>query len=275
MARPTKQGIDYFPFDVGFFEDIKVRRLKKDCGNQAISILIAIFCSIYRDEGYYLEINSDLPFLIAEQLGISEDAVTKTVEKAVQVGIFDSHIFHTYQILTSRGIQERYFTASKQKKIAKVRREILIKGVSINDNTVFIDDNLINLDDNPQSKGKGKGKVKEDISTEVPSERMDYKRIQDEYHKHCSRMPKIQELNDKRKATLKAWGDIDQMIEVFKKAGESDFLNGSTGWNSCGFDWIIKPGNRVKILEGNYDNGRKGGTNGSAGKYNLKTEKIG
>lgn len=275
MARPTKQGLDYFPFDVGFFEDVKIRRLKKDCGNQSISILIAIFCNIYRDEGYFVEINSDLTFLIAEMLGISEDAVLKTVEKAVQVGLFDSHIYSTYQILTSKGVQDRYFPAAKQKTAAKVRREILINGVSISKNAVFIDDNSINNTDNPQSKVKESKGKESTITEETSVNRMDYKLIESEYHKYCPNLPKIQEMTDKRKSTLKAWGDFEQMVEVFKKAGQSDFLNGSTGWTNCGFDWIIQPRNRVKILEGNYDNGRKGGTNGSAGKYNLKTEKIG
>jgi hypothetical protein len=35
---------------------------------------------------------------------------------------------------------------------------------------------------------------------------------------------------------------------------DSDFLTGRTGKFTASFDWIIKPANRQKILEGNYAN---------------------
>nr|DAK80447.1 MAG TPA: protein of unknown function (DUF4373) [Caudoviricetes sp.] len=31
MARPTKKGLDYFPLDVDFLSDLKVRRIIKAC----------------------------------------------------------------------------------------------------------------------------------------------------------------------------------------------------------------------------------------------------
>lgn len=154
LARPTKQGLDYFPLDVGFFEDVKIRRLKKDCGNQAISILIAIFCIIYRDEGYYVEINSDVLFLIADMFGVSEDTVEKIVEKAIQVGIFDSNKFHNYKILTSKGIQERYFSAASRKTQVLVHRDFVLKNVSAYNNWVYVDNNSVSVCNNPQSKVK-------------------------------------------------------------------------------------------------------------------------
>ena len=30
MARPQKKGLDYFPFDVGFFDDWKIKELRCD-----------------------------------------------------------------------------------------------------------------------------------------------------------------------------------------------------------------------------------------------------
>ena len=50
----------------------------------------------------------------------------------------------------------------------------------------------------------------------------------------------------------------DAVLTAIKKAAESDFLNG------CGnkafvasFDWIFRPTNFPKVLEGNYDNKEK------------------
>ena len=51
MARPLKQGIDYFPFDVNFLRNIKVRRIIK-AQNGGVHVLISLLCNIYEDEGY-------------------------------------------------------------------------------------------------------------------------------------------------------------------------------------------------------------------------------
>lgn len=203
MARPTKQGLDYFPLDVGLFEDIKIRRLKKDCGNQAISILIAIFCIAYRDEGYYVEINSDVTFLIAETFGVSEDAVEKIVEKAIQVGIFDSGKFNTYKILTSRGIQERYFAAASRKTAVLVHRDFVCDGVNVCNNAVYVDNNPINVFNNPQSK------VKESKGKESKGE----KRAPEERQKKRGEYGNVL-LSDVEIQKLKENGvDVDRLIE--------------------------------------------------------------
>jgi len=42
----------------------------------------------------------------------------------------------------------------------------------------------------------------------------------------------------------------------FTHVSESDFLMGRTDrpWTGCCFDWLLKPANFRKIVEGNYDN---------------------
>jgi hypothetical protein len=47
----------------------------------------------------------------------------------------------------------------------------------------------------------------------------------------------------------------DAFTEVLKKSFKSDFLNGHNDRNwKASFDWILRPENFIKILEGNYDN---------------------
>lgn len=85
-GRPTKQGIDYFPMDVGFFTDVKIRKISRACGSQSTSILICLLCNIYKDEGYYILWDEDLPFVIADTVGVSEGAVKEVLIKSLQVG---------------------------------------------------------------------------------------------------------------------------------------------------------------------------------------------
>lgn len=124
MARPNQQGLSYFSFDVDFFEDIKVRRIKKDCGASSISILFCLLCNIYRDNGYYIGWNEDMAFVIAETVGVTEGAVLEVIKKAVQVGFFDKEKYDSFGILTSKGIQRRYEYVVKS---AKLKREPFLK----------------------------------------------------------------------------------------------------------------------------------------------------
>ena len=111
-GRPTKQGIDYFPMDVDFFTDVKIRKIVRACGPQSTSILICLLCNIYKDNGYYILWDEDLPFVIADIVGVSEGAVQEVMLKALQVGFFDNELYDKHRILTSSGIQKRFLNAT-------------------------------------------------------------------------------------------------------------------------------------------------------------------
>lgn len=115
-GRPTKQGIDYFPLDVDFFSNTKVRKIAKACGPQAASILVCLLCNIYQKQGYYILWDDDVPFVIADLVGVTEGLVIEVVKKALQVNFFDQGKFDQHHILTSDGIQRRYGIAVYQRK---------------------------------------------------------------------------------------------------------------------------------------------------------------
>lgn len=92
----------------------------------------------------------------------------------------------------------------------------------------------------------------------------DYSSVVEAFNKTCVSLPHIRGLSDtRRKAIRKAASQVEEaggFPALFGKVEASDFLTGRNGnWNGCGFDWILKPANLAKILEGNYDN-RTGGT---------------
>lgn len=88
---------------------------------------------------------------------------------------------------------------------------------------------------------------------------VDYKAVVDAFNKACISLPNVREINDRRR---KAIHSAAQTVEsfggfpaLFEKVEASDFLTGRRGsWTGCGFDWILKPANLTKIIEGNYDN---------------------
>lgn len=107
--------------------------------------------------------------------------------------------------------------------------------------------------------GKGKAiKDNKSSSTAVDGEQSnDYQAVVDKFNSICTSLPKVKCLNNKRRKAIKnAQKVLDGMTfdELFANIESSDFLTGRSGKWSCGFDWILKPSNLTKILEGNYSN---------------------
>ena len=126
MARPTKQGLDYFSFDCDFFTDIKIRKIARACGIASPSILICLLCNIYKDKGYYILWDEDLPFVIADTVGVTEGAVKEVILKAIQVGFFDTEKYEQYKILTSSGIQKRFRSSTLKRCDVELNGEYLV-----------------------------------------------------------------------------------------------------------------------------------------------------
>lgn len=121
MSRPILKGLRYFPFDSTFFDDLKIRKLIRRGGGDAISVYLALLCFIFK-EGYYLNFDEDLSFLVAEKTGLDESDVRDMIRKCVEVGLFDSSLFAS-KILTSVGIQKRYRQICSQSRRAMVINE--------------------------------------------------------------------------------------------------------------------------------------------------------
>ena len=87
-------------------------------------------------------------------------------------------------------------------------------------------------------------------------ERTDYQGVLDAYHECCPSFPTVIKLTETRKRAIKArlkdYG-LEEIKRAFSLAGQSDFLKGSSGWQAS-FDWLMKPANMTKVLEGNYTN---------------------
>lgn len=167
MARPTKKGLDYFPLDVDFLSNLKVRRIIKACGKEAVHILVALLANIYRDEGYYVLWDDDLAFLVADEVGTKEGTVEELVRKAVQVKFFDKDIFDKYSVLTSKGIQNRYILATKERKKVELEFRYLLTN-EVNRSNISINGrgNSVNQGNNQQSKVKEskEKEIKEDAT---------------------------------------------------------------------------------------------------------------
>jgi len=170
MARPQKTRLDYFPLDVDIFEDDKVALISSEFGAIGESILIRLFCKIYKN-GYFYRWGGDECLLFCKWAGgiFVQNQVEEVLKGCLRRSIFDKRVFEMFSILTSQGIQKRYIQATNERRGIEIIPEIWLtekpafsKNIVIPpNNEVNRSNNSINRPINTQSKEK---KIKENNS---------------------------------------------------------------------------------------------------------------
>lgn len=127
MARIAKSGLEYFPFDIDFFQDIRIRKLIKRQGGKAVTVYALLLCLIYKN-GYYMQWDDELPFIGSEMSGFDEAYVSEVIKTCLSLGLFDKNLYDTEQVLTSKGIQVRYCNIQRlNKRMSRIDRYSLME----------------------------------------------------------------------------------------------------------------------------------------------------
>ena len=164
-------GINYFPLNVHL--DDKFEFIEAEFGLKGFAIVVKLFQKIYGQQGYYCEWTEDVALLFGKNVGLGGDAVSEIVRAAIKRGIFDSELYDKYQILTSRGIQERYFEAVSRRKEVEVRKEyLLIKVDQIYKNVRILNENV-----NISSKNVNISEQKKVEESKVKEKRVEEKEL--------------------------------------------------------------------------------------------------
>lgn len=160
-----KNGIDYFSFDVQL--DDKFELIEAEFGLTGFAVVVKLFQKIYGGQGYYCEWTNDVSLLFSKKIGreLGGNVVSEIVNASIKRGIFDRNLYDKYSILTSAGIQKRYFEAVSRRKKINVKREYLLVQLDQNLKDVYIFEENVdisdkNVDISKQSKVK-ESKVKE------------------------------------------------------------------------------------------------------------------
>lgn len=241
MPRPDKIGLDYFPFDVDFFEDEKVGAISGEFGLKGEMTLIRLLCAVYRN-GYFALWEDKLKMKLLKGLpGVSEDLLEQIVNRLVRWEIFDKNLFDSVRVLTSRGIQRRFFSATRRRKNMTIIKDYLLVspeefGVIVDNNGklsfqkqtgVIADNNGVIADimstetELLSTKNPYKSKVKNniynplspkgDLSPSVegdppqvsPSPSIPYQKIVDMWNTTCTGFHRLTGLSEKRKIKLR------------------------------------------------------------------------
>lgn len=140
MARPNKTGLDYFPLDIDFFDDEKIVAISGEFGIKGEIVAIKLLCAIYRN-GYFILWNDLFKFKLLKNLpGVSPELFDSILNRLVLWGFFDKGLFDSMGVLTSVGIQKRYFKISKRRKSVDDFRYLLIEVSGCENREVFSSD---------------------------------------------------------------------------------------------------------------------------------------
>lgn len=279
MARPQKEGLDYFPLDVDIDQDDKIALIEAQHGIEGFGVVIKLFMKIYSN-GYYYAWTEKEMLLFKKRVNVDINLINEIINDCARWGLFDKNLFEQHKVLTSKGIQRRYLKAAERRQSVQIEKEyLLLDGIEVNDykNLVIVDINYnsevhdVNIYPQRIEKKRIEEESKEEESKEgndskgdkppaaeaASKEPVPFKKIQELFLETCPSYPAIRAINGQRKKAVAArWNehkDIEVFKAVFEKAEASSFLKGSNERNwAATFDWMMKPTNFLKILEDLY-----------------------
>jgi len=251
--RTFKTGLDYFSFDVDFFEDEKIEFVSAKFGELGELILIKLLCRIYRN-GYFIEFGEDEQLLFAKRSGenITIELVSQVVDEALKRNFFSKEHFEKYQILTSNGIQKRYFEATQRRKEIPIFSEYLIN-VNINPENV----NIIGLNDGKSTQRKGKERKGKEITVKYtlsdskkpnPNASASNGVYSENFEKFWKDLPSQMKVGKKEafeiyKSTVHSNIDFENLLTAIEKYKNSDrfqrgIIQNGSNWLKNWTDWI-------------------------------------
>ena len=121
MARPCREGFDYFSLDTNFCtDDTRIRALKYRYQADGLMVYIYLLSKIYRDHGYYTVYDEDLEYAIAGDTGVPVGKVRQVMIYLCGRDLLNKVTVgqppHGVDYLTSAGIQRRFQLMAKSRK---------------------------------------------------------------------------------------------------------------------------------------------------------------
>ena len=220
-------------------------------GIKGFAVVVRLWQKIYSEKGYYCEWTERSPLLFLAKWfggnsGVDINLINEVVKTALQNGLFNKSLYDRYHILTSDGIQKRYFDVAKRRKEVEVIQEYLLVSVAnleVIVNRIEENVNIFaeNVDRNQTRKGK-ESKGKENNNTLCKAEASAL--FETLWKMYPNKKGKGQ-VSDKDKANLLQIGleEMTRAIERYKKYidANADWYkpkNGSTFFHSGYVDYL-------------------------------------
>ena len=108
MARPRKEGLDYFPHDVTLSTDKKIEALRILHGNDGYAFYCIILENIYQEPSFELDVSdAETIQILAKKVEVTPEKFNEMLKTSIKHGCFDQERFLKDGVLTSNGIKKR------------------------------------------------------------------------------------------------------------------------------------------------------------------------
>jgi hypothetical protein len=231
MARPQKNGLDYFPHDTDSSSDEKIEALMMLYGSKGYTFYFVLLERIYRTSNFELDISdTETIQILSRKMSITTEEFEQILKSAIKHKCFDVEKYQEEQVLTSSGIKKRAGVVVEKREKMRIVYENRKKEIS------DAETREETAPETPQSKGK---KSKENIYTP-------------EFEKFYSQYPRSEE----KQRTFKNWGaaikdcTAEELIQAAKnykeavKTREKEYIKTSAnflGRDKVYKDYISKP----------------------------------
>jgi hypothetical protein len=301
MARPQKEGLDYFPLDLDIVQDDKLLVPIGKYGMMGFGLIIRLMMEIYKN-GYFYRWGEKEQYVFANRINVDINLVNEVVNECVKWEFFHRNSLDTYGILTSNGFQKRYIEAAKRRKEITMiddhvladlqhlsnKHNITIVVVSADGKpvNVYKNEDKVNIapTETPQSKVKER-KVKEiEIKDKKTRHKTEYAEDSTPYkmalYFHQKIMEHAQESGVAHlvsKANLQSWADDCRKILEIDKV-EKDLIRAVIDWATADSFWKTNVLSASKLREKFSDLAMKmrqekiisnQGSKGTSGKHSI------
>lgn len=228
-----------------FFDNIKIKKLRKIAGGDTYTIVyLKMQLLSLRNNGNLIFEGNEDTFADELALELDEDAdnVKITLSYLQNNGLLEQIDKESYMLLeTAENIGKEGTSAERVRNFRERQKQLALQRIEQLENKI--------------------AEVVPSEETEKPKReyiRYNYEFFENTYNSICKDMPKLRLMTDERKEVIKRFlknYTEQDFINICNIANSSDFLSGRTEREFiANFDWILKPRNIVKILEGNYKN---------------------
>jgi hypothetical protein len=293
MARPGSKNVDYFPC---YCKDGKVLFvLESRWGNNGYAFFYKLWKRLGDADYHYIDLRPiDNWEYFRAKMGVSDSETTDILNKLAEMGIIDPELWSQRVIWSESFLESVADVWRKRKQLIPQKPTFLIQKPGLPQQKSA--ETIVSGIDNPQRIGKeSKGnnipsnegislsetsdtssrpifpEAPPEVSPETPSEetRCPHDQIIKLYREILPELPAVQEWTKERQALLRTrWKEkmerqsLEWWRQYFVRIRGSDFLMGRTDNGFvCNLEWLIRPKNMPKVLEGNYAN-RKGNGDG-------------
>ena len=91
MARPPKEGLDYFPLDVDISADERVEFIEARYGLEGFAVIIKLLTAIYRN-GYYIKWDEMQIYVTSRRVSYPVNHLTDVVNDLVNYDFFNKNL---------------------------------------------------------------------------------------------------------------------------------------------------------------------------------------